>query len=247
MSKTIGIIIAIVVIVGGLYLLMSRAPTTTDINSNTSDTSGAQGRVVFSVTDAAVNMNTISEIDITVRSVAIQSGTDGWVTVSTTPRTFSLLELNAENKSELLADVNTDVGTYNQVRLMIDSVKVTTKAGVTKEAKLPSGELGINTVVLVNANTTASVNFDFLANKSLHMTSSGDYIFAPVVKIETKSDADVNIDADSKVVIAGGLVNDTSTVGMDIDGSVKLNFEINANQKLNIGSDNRIKIEGLLQ
>ena len=148
MNKTIGIIIALVVVIGGLYFLMNLAPTTTDTNSGTleqNDIVNSQGRVVFSITDAAVNMTTISEIAMKVNSVDIHSVENGWITVSTTPRTYNLLELNDENKSELLADINTNIGTYNQVRLMIDSIDVTTKTGNTKEEKLPSGDLKINT------------------------------------------------------------------------------------------------------
>lgn len=246
MNKTVGIIIALVVIIGGGYLLMNRTPATIDTNNTKQEpATGAvsQGRVIFSVTDAAVNMNTISEIEMTVNSVAIQSGTSGWVTVSTTPRTYNLLELNESGESKLLADINTNTGTYNQIRLMVDSIVVTTSTGAKREATLPSGELRINTAMLVNENSTTSVNLDFLADKSLHATGTGQFIFSPVVKTESRSNANVDIDASGNVTIAGGQVDDNRTVGMDIDGSVKLDFQIPANQKLNIDTNNTIKLE----
>src|SRR6185503_18738850 len=99
MNKTIGIIVAIVVIIGGAYLIMAKTPKTSDTGSNTS------GRVVFSVTDAAADMSTISEINMKVNKAEMHSTAEGWVTASTTPHTYSLLALNAENKSELLADI----------------------------------------------------------------------------------------------------------------------------------------------
>ncbi|MES3031733.1 MAG: DUF4382 domain-containing protein [Patescibacteria group bacterium] len=244
MNKTLGIIILILVVLGGVYLLTSNpssAPVTSD---NTNQNTGARGRVVFSVTDAAANMSAISEINMKVSSVAVHSATSGWMTVSTTPKTYSLLELNAESKSELLADADIKAGTYDQVRLMVDSVTIKTTAGATKTAKLPSGELKINTNLVVNADETASLNFDFLADKSLHITGNGSYIFAPVVKTETKSDANVSVDANSVVTVTGGRLDDTKTIGMDIDGSVKLNFQIDAKKKLNLDSNGVIKIEG---
>ena len=255
MNKTIGIIVAVVVILGGAYLLM-RAPGPTDTNvngepvnteENGGAAAGAQGRVVFSVTDATADMSAISEINMKVSSVDVHSTGGAWTTVSTTPRTYSLLALNAENKSELLADVNAQVGTYDQVRLVVDSVAVKMKAGATKEAKLPSGELRINTKLVVKGDATSSVNFDFLADKSLHVTGSGEYIFAPVVKTESKSEASVTVDSRNEVSIEGGRTEDTNTVGMDIDGSVKLNFQINSKQKLSLGADGKIKLEGVLQ
>jgi hypothetical protein len=242
MNKTLGIIIVIVVILGGVYLIMNKEPNTSDTN-NTENKNSAQGRVVFSVTDAAADMSTISEINMKVNSVDVHSSTSGWMTVSTTPRTYSLLKLDAENKSELLADINANAGTYDQVRLNIDSINVITKAGATKTAKLPSGELKINTVLIVESDHTSSVNFDFLADKSLHMTGNGMYIFSPVVKTETKSSANVSVNSSNVVSVSGGNLDYENTIGMDIDGSVKANFQLKSNAKLNIGSDNMIKLE----
>lgn len=248
-NKTImWIVVVALVVVGGIYLMMN-TPNTTDTNSEATQQSqkvDAEGRVIFSVTDAAANMGTISEINMKVNSVDMHSSTEGWVTVSTTPKTYSLLMLNAQNKSELLADINAKAGTYDQVRLIVDSVSVKTKAGVTSIAKLPSGELKINTKIVINADETSSVNFDFLADKSLHVTGNGSYIFAPVVKTETRSSGEVSVDSYSVVKINGGTVDDSNTVGMDIDGSVKINFLINAKQKLNVDANNVIKIEGLI-
>lgn len=244
----IWVIVGIIVVVGGIYIFTLPTGDTSEINSVSQDEqkNSAQGRVVFSITDAAVDMSTISEINMKVNSVDVHSSVSGWTTVSSTPRVFSLLMLNAQNKSELLADVDLKTGTYDQVRLMVDSIAVKTKAGVTKEAKLPSGELKINTLLVINADETSSVNFDFLADKSLHTTGNGSYIFAPVIKTESRSDADVSVGTDSSVKISGGKMDDSNTVGMDIDGSVKVNFQINTKQKLNIDGSNVIKLEGVI-
>ena len=206
----------------------------------------AEGRVVFSVTDVAANMSTISEINMKVNSVYVHSNQSGWVTISTTPRVYNLLSLDARGESEFLAEANVKAGTYDQVRLVVDSVAIKTKAGETKVAKLPSGELKINTVLVVNANTTSSINFDFLADKSLHTASDGNYIFAPVVKTETKSNASVSVNASNVVTITGGRIDNTNTVGMDIDGSIEVNFQIDSKQKLDLDASGVIKLNGLL-
>ncbi len=242
MNKTIGIIVAILVIVLGAYLIMGKPADQTTQEQQ----SAAQGRVVFSVTDATADMQAISEINMEISKVEMHSMTDGWVTVSSTPRTYSLLQLNAEDKDEFLADINQNTGTYDQVRLGVKSVAVITKSNGTKIAKLPSGELKINAKVIVEANKTSSVNFDFLADKSLHTTGSGEYIFAPVVKTESKSNAAVTLGADSSVSVAGGRMDDTNTVGMDVDGSVKLNFQIDSSKKLNLDNNGTIKVDALL-
>ncbi len=250
MSKTLGIILGIIVVIAGAVYFMQRPADTTndgvDINynetNNTDETSGATGRVVFSVTDAAADMGAVSEINMKVSSVEVHSAASGWATVSTTPRVYNLLDLKNRNESELLADANLEAGTYDQVRLRVDSVAVKTKAGATKVAKLPSNTMAINAKLVVEANETSSANFDFLADKSLHTTASGEYIFAPAVKTETRSSSTVSVSSASVVSINGGNVNDTNTVGMDIDGSVKLNFQLKTTDKLDIGTDGKIKI-----
>ncbi len=243
MNKILGIVIAAVVIIGGGYYLMN-SPKSDTASTEQKD---AQGRVVFSVTDAAADMGVISEINMKISKVEAHSAADGWVTVSTTPRAYRLLSLNARNDFELLADGNMKVGTYDQVRLFVDAVTIDTTAGVTKAAKLPSGVLKINTELIVKEGTTSSVSFDFVADKSVHTTGNGTYIFAPVVKTEAKSDATVSIATNGIVEIDGGKTNNVNTVGMDLDGSVKVDFRIKSDAKLEVGSDNVIKIKGLLE
>jgi hypothetical protein len=233
-----------VVIIGGIYFFAKGPAEIVNDPQNVgpAQNEAAEGRVVFSVTDEAVDINTVSEINIRVTSVEIHSNVNGWVTVSNTPQTYSLLELNADNESKVLADVLVKASTYDQVRLVVDSISVETKAGVTKEARLPANQITIDTTLVVNPDTTSSVNFDFLADKSLHVTDDKNYIFAPVVKTETRSDASIAISADNVVTIAGGRLDTANIVGMDIDGSIKVNFEIDSEDKLKIDGDSIIKV-----
>ncbi len=246
-NKIIGIIVVILVIVGAWYLIATQKTTTTNTNetNNSAQSPIAQGKVIYSITDAALDMGMISEINMTVSSVEMHSAASSWATVSTTPYTYNLLNLQATNTNAFLAQISAPVGTYDQVRLMVSNVMIKMKDGTTKQAKLPSGELKINTTLVVNANMTSSVNFDFMASKSLHMTGNGGYIFAPVVKTETKSDAEVKVNSDNSVTIGRGHIDSDATLGMDIDGSVKLNFELNSDVKLDILND-VINIHGVL-
>ncbi len=251
-NKTLWGIVAVIVIILGIYFvstMSSNAPSTSSsTEENQNQTADAGGRVVFSVTDAAVDMAAISQINMKINEIDVHSAASGWMTVSTTPETYSLLMLNAKNESDLLADATLAAGSYDQVRLTVDSVAVIGKNGTSKPAKLPSGELKINTNLIVNADKTTSANFDFMASKSLHTTGSGDYIFAPVVKTTTKSNADVSISAGNAVTVTNGNLDSSSSAGMDIDGSVKADFELDIDTKLNVDSNNKIiKLNGLLK
>src|SRR6185503_6887074 len=199
-NKTLTWVIVGVLVVLGAWFLVSRGGS--NGNDQTGDTqSMTEGRVVFSVTDAAANMGAVSEVTMKISKVEMHSAAKGWVEVSAEPKSFNLLTLNVSKETELLADIKVSEGVYDQVKLTVDSVVVKMKDGSTKDAKLPSGELKLNTTVMVTADKTASVHIDVLADKSLHVTGNGKYIFAPVVNVESKSETQVSVDATGKVII----------------------------------------------
>jgi len=207
----------------------------------TAETEG-EGRVVFAITDAAAEMGTVTSIMVAVDSVRVHSATEGWITVSSEPKVYDLLKLKAESSSELLADVNLEEGTYQQVRLDISSVIVVDDKGE-HEAKLPSGELKIIGDLEVKANSTSTATFDFIADESLHLTGNGEYILAPVVQLETKTDAEVEVKANQKVEVKAGNVKTKIKVGMDAEGKVGVGLGIPAQAKLSIGQG-RVKVDG---
>src|SRR3989344_8815350 len=207
----------------------------------TAETEG-EGRVVFAITDAAAEMGTVTSIMVAVDSVRVHSATEGWITVSSEPKVYDLLKLKAESSSELLADVNLEEGTYQQVRLDISSVIVVDDKGE-HEAKLPSGELKIIGDLEVKANSTSTATFDFIADESLHLTGNGEYILAPVVQLETKTDAQVELKADQKVEIKAGKVKTNIKVGMDAEGNVGAGVGIPAKAKVSI-AQGKVKVEG---
>lgn len=241
--KKINIFMAI-----GLALVMLIGACTTtvqsDFGSGTQDTRGQQsseGRAVFAIKDAAADMGAVTSVKVTVDSVKVHSETEGWVTVSSSQRTYDLLQLKAQGKQELLADANLKSGTYDQLRLDISNVVVTDASG-SHEAKLPSGELKVNGNLVVEGNTTSTATFDFIADESLHVTGNGKYILAPVVQVETKSNADVQIGNDNNVEIKGGSVRTNTKVGMDIDGNVGVNIRVPANVNLSIDASGVVKL-----
>ena len=193
-----------------------------------------EGRVVFTITDAAADMGTVTSVMLTVDRVQVHNAAEGWVTVSSEQKTFDLLKLKAEASQELLADVDLKEGDYQQLRLDISNVVVVDDKGE-HEAKLPSGELKIVGGFTVTANSTSTAAFDFLVDESLHVTGNGEYILAPVVKLETREDAEVEVKADKKVVIKGGKVKANLTVGMDVDGNVGVGLKIAKDAKVSLG------------
>ena len=191
------------------------------------------GRVVAAITDAAADMGSVSSVKVTIDEVQVQSATQGWVTLSSTPKTFDLLELKAKGKAELLADANLTEGSYSQMRLVISKVVVADGNG-THEAKMPSGELKLNADLVVDADSTSTATFDFIADESLHMTGKGEYILAPVLHIETREQAQAEVEFDGRVRIMGGRVVSDEKVGMDAKGNIGVNLSIPADLELSI-------------
>ncbi len=231
-----GVIIVILVILGAIIYYYSGQPSAPSAQ-------GPQGKMVLSVTDAAANMGAVTDIDMTVKEVDLHMQGGDWVTAATTTEDFHLLALKAAHQSALVSSTDLQAGTYDQIRVLIDKVEITAN-GSTTEAKLPSGEFKMNGDIVVNASSTSSVNLDFLADASLHQTGNGTYIFAPVVNMDSKSDADVTVSSDNKVMVSGGQGRGVAQAGMDVDGSVRADFKINPNSKIEIGALGGITIDG---
>ncbi|MBI2129165.1 DUF4382 domain-containing protein [Candidatus Woesearchaeota archaeon] len=203
-----------------------------------------EGRAVFAITDAAADMKAVTSIKITIDEVSVHSAAEGWATVLSAQKTYDLLKLKAEGSQELLADISLKPGIYEQVRLHISKVVVMDASGE-HEAKLPSGELKILGNLVIDASSTSTATFDFMADESLHLTGNGEYILAPVVELETKEKADVEVKSDNKVEIKLGKTITKTKVGMDIDGNVGVGLKIGLNEVLSI-EGGKIKIGALV-
>jgi len=234
------IIVIAVLIIGSVLIINSR--DNKDNKTADNNMESTEGRVVFSVTDAAANMSNISEITMTINKVEMHSTAEGWVTIESSNKAFNLLALKAGGEHAFAGDATVAAGTYDQVQVGISKIIVTTTDGKTAEAKLPSGELRINSTVVIVEGQTSTVSLDFIADASLHVTGQGGYIFAPVVQAESRSNAAATVSSDNKVTVTGGTVVSLVNVGVDISGEVKANFKIDPKTKLDLESNGIIKI-----
>ncbi|MDP2666691.1 MAG: DUF4382 domain-containing protein [Candidatus Diapherotrites archaeon] len=186
------------------------------------------GRLVYAITDAAADLSSISRIDMTIDRVETHSTTSGWTTVAFTPQTFNLLDLRDQDKAMVLADAELNAGSYDQTRLHVSSILITDIENQTREAFLPSGELRFSSTMNVDGGSVNTILLDVLADVSLHQTGNGQYIFAPVIQVETREDADVTIQNDDTIVITSGNITSSTRVGMDVQGNVGVNVQIPA-------------------
>lgn len=241
------VLVAVVVVVALGALLLNQQKSAIVTSSYDPKT---QGKVIFGITDAAADMSGVSSVFITINKIEIYSAVNGWATVSNETKQYDLLALKQAGAVSLLANANVNAGTYDQVKLMVSKVAVV-KNGVEQEAKLPSGELKIMGDTVVNADKTLTVVFDFIADKSLHITGNGKFIFAPVIKVKKTRDVSVELKSNNEITIMGGNQENDEDFGMDEKGEVKNNFELKGKLEidggggilLGIGVEGGVKID----
>ncbi|MFA6269073.1 MAG: DUF4382 domain-containing protein [archaeon] len=233
--KGIGIIaiLAIIVIIVGALSYNALMPTTTQ-----------QGRFVVTLTDAAVNLNGVSQINVTIDSVKVHNDANGWISLSSKQQTYDLLQLKLQGSQVVIADLNIPATTYNQIEFNISKAIVVDTNG-THEAKLPSGKIRINLDQNLAKGLTNTISLDVLADESLHITGNGLYILAPVIHVQTRENTQVNIDEKNYAIINGGKIKDDIKVGMDEKGVVGINTHIPTNANININETGKIEINTL--
>lgn len=220
-----------------LGVLLISGCTTINNTAGEEDTNSLseKGRLVMTMTDAAADMNSISEVRMTISNIEAHSKTEGWISLESKQQTYDLLDLNSQNKAELMADLEINPDEFTQVRFEIEEVVVVDSEGEHK-AKVPSNQYIININSKVEANQTSTVEIDILADESLHITGNGEYIMAPVAKVETKSNAEVQIKGDNSVIVSKGKTTSKTTVGMDVNGNVGVGLKIPTDANLEINT-----------
>ena len=194
-----------------------------------------QGKVVFLISDAAADISTFSKLNMTVSNVQVHSQTQGWVALSAGSQTYDLLELRAKSTNKVLVTTDLATDTYDKVRLTVNNVVVVDSRG-SQQANMPNNTMEIQSAFSVKPNATATVSFDFVADQSLHSTTEARYVFAPVIKIETRNNADVRMKSNSEAEVSGGQVMTATQVGMDINGNVGVGLKIIPDTILSITS-----------
>ncbi|MDB5204421.1 MAG: hypothetical protein JWP09_449 [Candidatus Taylorbacteria bacterium] len=222
----IGAVIVIVAI-GGVFWYQNEKVV--------NDTNANGGSLYVGITDATMDIKNVDEVNMEVKKVELHSATNGWVTASSDSKSYNLLALNAEGKTELYAKTKVVAGTYDRVRVTLGDTVVKTKSNGNVKAYSPSNQVVMNMKVNVKSEGDSQVSLDFLADKSLHVTSDNKYVFAPVVNAKSESGANVAVDNDSNAVEStGGSADSSVSVGVDIDGTSRSDFSLNTGADLKV-------------
>ncbi|HEU0085630.1 MAG TPA: DUF4382 domain-containing protein [Candidatus Paceibacterota bacterium] len=230
-GKIIGIVILLVVVIWGVMAYSG--------NKIISDDSRENGALYIGVTDATADIENINEVRLSVQKVEIYNEVDGWVTVSSNSEKYSLFQLRDNQRVELYAKEDVAVGSYERVRVTIGNVDIEKINGESMRAEIPSSQIVADVNVEVIENQTSYVLIDFLADKSLHVAIEGDeekYIFAPVVMMESRSNATVAEGMNNILSVSGGNLESSANVGMDLSGNSRMNFELVTDKTLRVNT-----------
>ena len=203
----------------------------------------ATGDVVFAITDAAANMGEVTNLEVTVNQIRVRAEGGEWTIVSTETQTFDLLQLRATNTVQLMTQVQLQERNYDMVELNISDVAVTNGSG-THTAMMINNRLQMECMLEVQTNTMTTASFDFIANESLYETTDGQYVFAPVIALQTRTQAEVQIRNNNEVDISGGTVRTNAQIGMNISGQMGEGLKIQTSAQLQISAGNVIQIGG---
>jgi hypothetical protein len=150
--------------------------------STTSTTGSGMAHVDVRLTDAPA---TFDSVFVTISKIEVSTADDSWVTLSTQPQRFDLLALQ-NDATALLGGADLAAGTYNQLRLVVDSSSVVV-GGVETPLTIASGAqtgIKINLDTDITADTKYTLVLDYDASKSVKSTGAG-YLMTPVIKVKS--------------------------------------------------------------
>lgn len=170
------------------------------------DDSANKGTLTISITDAPIDMSTVSGVYLTINEIQLNKSGNNWITFEgyEGPQTFNILELT-DGTSALMGSFTLDGGHYTQLRFFIDAPEVTGgnpsnpgcyiefTDGTTQPLFVPSGSnSGWKAVGAfdVPINGEVSITADFDARKSVMEQGANDfYILKPTIRTIVNNEA----------------------------------------------------------
>lgn len=149
-----------------------------------SGTGSGTGSMVVKLHDAPVDYD---EVNISVARVEVNNTQtdDGWVVISEPNEIYNILDL-VNGDMAVLADVELEVGTYEQIRLVLNDENTVVIDGETFELFVPSGEqsgLKLNIDAEIKEGIEYTLLLDFDASRSVVKRGAQDlYNLKPVIR-----------------------------------------------------------------
>ncbi len=151
---------------------------------SSSDPAETAGSLKVSITDAPAEFQAVN---ITFSEVSVISSGEEPILVSDSIQTINLIKWS-NGLSTPLGNIKLDAGTYNQIRLIIDSASVIID-GIKSSVKVPSGAqsgLKLTHQFTIEAGSTYDLMIDFDASRSIVRRGSPpnpSYLLKPTIRL----------------------------------------------------------------
>jgi len=164
------------------------------------ETDSTKGTLTLSITDAPIDMSTVTGVYLTVTEIQINKSGSNWITLEgfEGPQTFNILELT-NGESALMGSFSFEAGNYTQLRFILDAPDlsnanpsnpgcyITFVDAPDQPLFVPSGgESGWKAIgaFKVPSNGDVAITADFDARKSVMKQGANDfYILKPTIRL----------------------------------------------------------------
>ncbi|HYQ56547.1 MAG TPA: DUF4382 domain-containing protein [Draconibacterium sp.] len=171
------------------------------VNEITNPTTKSGG-LVIKLTDAPFPTDSVAEANVTISKIEIHEIDDqdeySFITVSEEVQSFNLLDLT-NGVTAILTDTAIEAGTYNQIRLYVDSASIVMNDSTVYDLTIPSGaqsgiKIKINPAVNIDSTSSEEILLDFDVSRSFIVQGNPNspagirgFLFKPVIKASTPS------------------------------------------------------------
>ena len=170
----------------------------------------------------------IEKVVVDIREIQVHHTEKGWLTVSSEPRKYDLLELQ-NGITALIFDQTLEIGSYTQIRLDLNQHNEVFVKGRPYRLTVPSGEetgVKLITPFEIKEGKMAEVTLDFDAQRSVQLVKGQGFKLKPVIKVERIAEYDglgivspeggavASLDGDFRVVVPPGAVTGSIVMSM---------------------------------
>jgi hypothetical protein len=170
----------------------------------------------------------IEKVVVDIREIQVHHTEKGWLTVSSEPRKYDLLELQ-NGITALIFDQPLEIGSYTQIRLELNQHNEVFVKGQPYRLTVPSGEetgVKLITPFEIKEGKMVEVTLDFDAQRSVQLVKGQGFKLKPVIKVERIAEYDgvglvtpdggvINsLDGDFTLMVPAGAVTESIVVSM---------------------------------
>jgi hypothetical protein len=171
----------------------------------------------------------IEKVVISIDRIEVHHTQKGWITVSSEPRLYDLLELQ-NGISVVIFEEPLEIGKYTQIRLVLNENNEVFVNGRPYRLKVPSGEqtgVKLITPFEIEEGKMVEVVLDFDAMSSVKYASGQGFRLNPVIKVENIAEYDglgivntqggnaTNLEGDFNLIIPAGALDKSIIVSME--------------------------------